>query len=188
MSKARKVLSLLTRMVLFLLMSALLWNFVINLLTDTAPKNKITVYISAEPDALKDRELSYALEKKMPEGIRMVRCHAFKYLMVDSSAFSKGDLYVLSESEAGQYAGLFSPLSEEFLSLPGALVLDGVPCGVRVWDHLAHGGCAGSYIGFEETDSDWYLFFGKDSVHNPASESASDGLSADIARAFLDLE
>ena len=188
MSKIKKALSLMTRMVLCLLLCALFWNFVINLLTDTRPENKITVYVSVEADALKDREMSFTLEKTKPEGIRMVRCRAFRYLMVDSAEFAKGDIFILPETEAGEYARYFSPLDGEFASLPGVLALDGVPYGVRVWDHIAEEGCAASFIGYGTADADWYLFFGQDSLHNPASESASDGLAAETARAFMNLD
>ncbi len=188
MSKTKRILSLITRSVLCFLGCALIWNFVINLLTAAAPERRITLYVSIDADRLKDRELSHALEADLPEGIRMVRAHPFSYLLLDSAAFGQGDLYVLPEEEASALADRFCPLPEAFRDRPDILSFDGVPCGLRVWDGASGQGCAEEYIDYGAGAGDWYLFFGDGSLHVPGNPDAADGAALNVAAAFLETE
>ena len=186
MSKAKHILSLMTRAVLWFLLSALIWNFVVNLLTDAPPRDKVTLYVSAEATALRDRELSYALEQGMPSSVRMVRSHPFSYLMIGED-ISRGDLLILPESEASVYLDRFSPLPDEMRSLGPCFIAEGEIYGVRVWDSTSRTGCAASYIDYSSAEGDWYLFCGRDSIHIPSSEGSADSAACDAAKTFFGL-
>ena len=187
MSKAKRVLSLMTRMVLWCLLSALIWNFVVNLLTDVPPRNKVTLYVDAADTALRDRELSYALEQGMPASVRMVRCHPFSYLMIGED-ISRGDLLILPESRAAEYLDRFSPLPEELRSFGPPFTADGEVYGVRVWDSAGLTGCAASYIDYASSGGDWYLFCGRDSLHIPSEEGGGDNAACAVAEELFCLE
>ncbi len=187
MSKIKRVLSLTTRMVLWAMISALIWNFAVNLLTDAPPGDKVTLYVSAADTALRDRELSHALEEKgMPSSIRMVRCHPFSYLMIGED-ISRGDLLILPEKEAAGYLDRLCPLPEELRSFGTLYTADDDIYGVRVWDCAAMTGCAASYIDYSSAEGDWYLFCGRDSVHIPAAGGA-DSAACAVARELFGLE
>ncbi|MBR6705740.1 MAG: hypothetical protein IKI84_03545 [Clostridia bacterium] len=187
MNKAKRVLSLMTRMVLWSLLSALIWNFIVNLLTDVPPRDKVTIYISSVDTALRDRELSYALEQGMPSSVRMVRCHPFSYLMIGED-ISRGDLLILPESEAAAYLDRFSPLPEELRSHGPLFTADGETYGVRVWDSESMSGCAASYIDYSSSQGDWYLFCGRDSLHIPSKDGGADRAACGVAEELFSLE
>ncbi len=187
MSKVKRVLSLMTRMILWLLLSAMIWNFVVNLLTDAPPRDKVTLYVSIGDTALRDRELSYALEQGMPSTVRMVRCHPFSYLMIGED-ISRGDLLILPESEAADYLDRFRPLPEELRSHGSLFWADGKVYGVRVWDSAEMTGCAASYIDYASTGGDWYLFCGRDSLHIPSEDGAGDSAGCAVAEELFGLD
>ncbi len=187
MNKVKRALSLLTRMVLWSLLSALIWNFVVNLLTDAPPRSKVTVYVSAEDTFLRDRELSYALEQQMPSSVRMVRCHPFSYLMIGED-ISRGDLLILPESEAADYLDRFRPLPEELRSHGPLFRANGEVYGVRVWDSAGMTGCASSYIDYASSGGDWYLFCGRDSLHIPSEDGAGDNAGCAVAEELFGLD
>ena len=187
MSKTKRILSLMTRMVLWTLLSALIWNFVINLLTDAPAREKVTLYVSAGNPAFRDRELSYALEQSMPSSVRMVRCHPFSYLMIGED-ISRGDLVILPENEAAGYLDRFRPLPEELRSLGPLYAAEDVIYGVRVWDSAGMTGCAASYIDYSSSEGDWYLFCGRDSVHVPSADGSGDRAACAVAETLFSLE
>ncbi len=184
MSKTKRVLSLLTRMVLCFLSCALLWNFVLNLLTDAPDRAKVTLYVDIESDALRSRELSFALEEKKPSSLRMVRCHAFSYLMLGGADLVRGDLFILPESAAPEFMDSFRSLPEEMLSLGDPYLVNGTAMGIRVWDHALQRGCAAEYIGYTSSE-DWYLFCGSASLHLPSPDGGGDNAACAVAKVLL---
>ena len=187
MSKTKRILSLMTRMVLWALLSALIWNFVVNLLTDAPPRDKVTLYVSTGDTALRDRELSYALEQGMPSSVRMVRCHPFSYLMIGED-IGRGDLLIMPKKEAAGYLDRLSPLPEELRSFGPLFTQDGEIYGVRVWDSAGMTGCAASYIDYSSAGGDWYLFCGRDSLHIPSASDSADSAACAVAKELFGLE
>lgn len=144
MNSIRKLLRQLPAMLLWLVISVVLWCWVFTFLTDTAPKNKIALFINAP--SCRDTELALVMEKSKPEAIRMVKVHPFSYAMLDSEQITQADLYILRGSEAEQYGDWFA---EDCVRIRKA----GQPNGLD------------AYISFAAPEEDWYLFIGKNSVH-----------------------
>ena len=140
----RKLLRQFPAMLLWLVISVVFWCWVFTFLTDTAPKNKIALFIDAP--SCRDTELALEMEKSMPDGIRMVKVHPFSYAMLDSEQITGADLYILRRSEIEQYGDWFA---EDGMCIRKA----GQP---NMLD---------AYIDFDLPDEDWYLFIGKNSVH-----------------------
>ena len=61
--------------VLWTMLSLLFVGWIFTLITDTTPKNKVTLY--ADVSKIEDIELRLELEKSKPEDIKMVKVHPF---------------------------------------------------------------------------------------------------------------
>lgn len=133
--------------VLWLLLSAVLWGWIFTFVTDTTPDKKITVYCHTA--AVQDTAMAAALEKDMPEGLRMIKVHSFDYVMFNTDEINRGDLYIIPASEVQTFADSLVP------------VMDGQ--GVKVYDAAFGTGVAMQYIQYGSED--FYLFFGTGSVH-----------------------
>lgn len=137
---------LLPLMLLWLVLCAFFWGKVFMVLTDTAPENKITVFIDARvPD---ETALAVEMEKEMALPIKMVKVHSFTYAMMSADALSAADLYIVPASNVQEY-------QEWFAQEPEAMLI-----------HDGKTGAAEQYISYEDLPGEaYYLFFGKNSVH-----------------------
>ena len=163
-------------MILWAMLSALLWSFVFNLITDTDPAHKLTLFIDAEtPGAA---ELAAELEKGTGEGIRMVKVHPFTYAMMDAGEINGADLYIVSEDRFGQFAGWYAEVPESLREGHELRESDGVPKGIRI-----PGGAAQPWIVFG--DQPYWLTFGVRSRHLSAHENAVDDEAAAAAVRLL---
>ena len=144
--------------VVWLILSVVLWGFVFNILTDAPAEKKLVLF--AEVAGCRDRELSSALEKHRPEGIRFVQAHSFNYAMFDQSGLLNADL----DTEK---------FSADALTL---LELDGQPCGILVWD--GEKGSAADYLDYGE--GEYYLFLGANSLHAGEKDDAAYELLGEI--------
>ena len=140
----RKLLRQLPAMLLWLIISVVFWCWIFTFLTDTAPKNKIALFIDAP--SCRDTELALEMEKSMPDGIHMVKVHPFSYAMLNSEQITGADLYILRESEVGLYKDWFA---EDGMCIRIAGQQNGLD----------------PYIDFAAPEEDWFLFAGKGSVH-----------------------
>ena len=148
--------------VLWTMMVIVLGGFVYNQITDTAPKNKIVLY--ADLDHFSGAEaLAIELEKAKPDAIRMVQVHPFSYALFGSDALRGADLFIVPASHVETYRDWFAPLPEVFRDEKNVLLLDGVPCGLKVYDPSGEPNAAGSWIPYPEEPC--YLFFGAASPH-----------------------
>lgn len=182
--KFRKTLDALSLMLLWVIVSVFGWSAVFNTLTDTSAEKKLVVYADL-PDVA-STELAVALEEADLPGIRMVRAYPFTYAMMDSSGLERADLYIVSESEAEKYVSWFCPLPEEIVrsAEPSELLtLDGAAMGLRI----RKDGCPGaadSFLRYDQTGAvpgDYYLFFGKNSLHVSTNGGAADDLALTCA-------
>ena len=189
MKKIKKVFSLLPMLIIWLMISVFLWGFVFTRITDTDPLHKVTLFIDCQvPGSV---ELAVELEKNKQEiGIRMVKVHPFTYAMLDSSALRQADLYIVRQSDIDEYADWFVQLPEEMLVYPELLNRDGTALGIRIYSAEAAEGAADRYIDYTADGTiteDYYLLFGKESVHVPENEGAVDGAALDVARSLLSM-
>ena len=164
MKMLRRILSQLHTFVLWLLFSAMFWSWIFTFVTDTTADRKVTVYCKA-PE-IQDTRLAVALEETLPEGLRMIRVHAFDYVMFDVDAFYRGDIFIIPASELETYAEILAPV-------------DGQQ-GVKVYDAATGTGVAASYIRY--SDEDYFLFLGAGSPH------LEDGKALEVAHSLLSLE
>ena len=172
----------LPKYLLWLVASTILWLWIFTFLTDAPAAKKVTLY--ADVPGLAEPGLSVALEESMPAGITMIRAHAFDYFMFGDPRTGGGDLYVLPVSAFAEYRGILSPINPP----------EGTDCfydgdtayGVKVYDAASCEGAALDYIrytGEELPAEDYYLFFGKDSLHTGAQDMAAYA----VAESFLHL-
>ena len=188
MKTIRKLLSLMTLMVLWLLASIILWGFVFNLITDTSPEWKITLCVDAETPG--NTRLAVAMEEKLAGKTRMVKVRPFEYAMFDSGTLTGADLYIVPASHVETYLEWFAPVPEEMRGADGILAVNGVPMGIPAYDAKMKTGIAADCIRYEtptQEAEDFYLFFGKASVHLAANEKAVDNAALDAARCLLEL-
>lgn len=162
----------LPKYLLWLVASTILWLWIFTFLTDAPAAKKVTLY--ADVPALAEPGLSVALEEHMPEGIRMIRAHAFDYFMFGDPRTGGGDLYVLPVSAFAAYRSILAPIDPP----EGAdcYVDGGAAYGVKVYDAATGEGAALDYIRYTGKDlpaEDYYLFFGKDSLHTGAQDTAA---------------
>ena len=189
MKKVKKFFSLLPMLIIWLMISVFLWGFVFTRITDTDPKHKVTLFIDCQvPGSV---QLTVELEKNKKElGIRMVKVHPFTYAMLDSSVLRQADLYIVKSSDIDEYADWFAQLPEEMLVYSDLLSWDNIAWGIRIYNAETGEGAAVQYIDYTADGTvteDYYLLFGKESVHVPGNTGAVDDASLDIARSLLSM-
>ena len=188
MKTFRRIVSLVPLLVLWLMFSIILWGFVFNLITDAPPAQKIALYADAEtPGAT---QLAVILEEKLNGKVRMVKVRSFDYAMFDTGALTAADLYIVPASHAETYLEWFALVPQEMREESGLMTFAGVPYGILAYDADTGKGIAADCIRYAVQDGereDYYLFFGKRSLHLPDSENAVDAAAVDAARCLLNL-
>ena len=183
-----KVMKLIPLLILWLMFSIFLWGFVFNLITDAPPREKITLCVDAEtPGAT---ELAVLLEEKLNGQVRMVKVRPFEYAMFDSGTLTGADLFIVPASHVEIYQEWFCPLPEEWKEQDLILEIGGTVFGVRVYNAAEDKGVAKDcirYAGPNGEKEDYYLFFGKNSIHVAENEGAADNTAVDAARYLFDL-
>ena len=164
--------------IVWLILSAVLWGFVFNIVTDAPAAKKLVLF--AEVESCRDRELSAELEKHRPEGIRLVQAHSFDYAMFDEQGLLSADFYIVPAASVESYRDSFRALDPAKFSAEGLrlLELDGQPCGILVWD--GEKGSAASYLDYGE--GEYYLFLGANSLHAGERDDAAYELLGELLR------
>lgn len=163
MKTLKNIVSQLHTFVLWLLASAIFWGWIFTFVTDTSPEKKITVYCHVP--AVQDVALAAALEKQMPEGLKMIKVHSFDYVMFNTESIKQGDIFIIPASEIETFAEDLAPVGDE-------------QC-VKVYDAITGEGIAKNYIQY--ADEDFYLFLGAGSSH------LEDGKALEMAAELLTL-
>lgn len=188
MKKLKAFLDLVPLMLLWAMLSIFLWSFVFNFLTDTAPENKVVLFIDAPLQ--EESRLAVLLEEAVAEPVEMVQVRAFSYAMMDSTEIERADLYIVGASQAETYRGWFAPLPEALRPCGEVLEMDGVPCGVKVFDAAAGTGVAAEFISYAfpgKEPEDYYLFIGRNSLHVQSHENAVDDQAVACALRLLEI-
>ena len=137
-------------------------SFVFFQLTDTDPVHKITLYVDGEIRS--EEKLAALLEKGLPDSIRMVQIHPFRYAMFGSEALKSADLFIVPDSEREQFAEWFAPGD----------------AGIPVYDPASGISVAGEWILYRPEEV-YRLYSGAASPH------LEDGLAAKAAKLLIDL-
>ena len=189
MKTRKKVLGLIPMLIVWAMACVIGWSWVFLFLTDTDAAHKVTLFVDAEVPG--ETELAAALEKNLPEGIRMVKVHPFSYALMDDSELRAADLYIIREAEFETYRDWLRPLPENMPYQETAMRRDGVAWGLPAF--LTGGSCvavAGSSILYQNAlkkEEPFYLFFGKHSLHLEGNEGAVDDAAVNIACQLLAL-
>ncbi len=168
----RRLFSQLWMYVLWAVAAVMFWGWIFTLLTDTAPARKVTLY--ADVDRMEETLLAAKLEEELPEGIRMVQAHPFSYVIFNESLLANADIYIVPENEIAELADSFAPMRPP----EGAVCyeMNGEVCGIRVYEAASRTGAAASYITYRtdgDDSQDYYLFFGKNSLHTGEQDEAA---------------
>ena len=158
----------------WIVMAAFFWNWIFGILTQAKPEEKVSVFIGSYSNFY---EKYTELNESRPDYLKTVEVNAYK---VDSFYFStylsvfgydEGDILILPESKTDKegLAGRFGAITQEYLDLLpslGYMEKNGQTYGIRVHDK-ATGESLVNYIdyGAGEKEEDYYLFFGKNSLH-----------------------
>lgn len=168
----RAFLSAIPKYLFWLVASTIFWLWIFSFLTDAPTSKKVTLY--ANVPALAEPGLSVALESELPDGIRMIRAHSFDYFMFGDPATAEGDIYVLPVSAFETYRDVLAPIAP---AEGETLFYDGPTAyGVKVYDAATGDGAALQYIRYTGEDlpnEDYYLFFGKSSLHTGEQDTAA---------------
>ena len=134
MSVLKNVLSQWYRYLLWALMSVFFWGWIFGLLTDARPEKKLVLCVDRPEIA--EEALSEELERRRPEGIKLVAAHSFDYYIFDTEELRLADLYIVGENEAEKYIESFLPLEETGLPTEGRALwtYEGRAYGLLVFD------------------------------------------------------
>ncbi|MBR3019925.1 MAG: hypothetical protein IKH57_23095 [Clostridia bacterium] len=186
MGKIRKFLSLIPALIIWLMLSALVWGFVFTRITDTDPAHKLTLFIDAQvTDAT---TLAVQLEEHLGGNIRMVKVHPFTYAMLDGEQLKAADLYIIRADRMETYREWLLPLPEDFGE--AVYAADGESWGVLAYDAENKAGIASGYINYlppGEPEENYYLCFGLKTSHVQTQENAVDNAAIDAAKLLLSL-
>ena len=156
--------------------SALLWSWIFTFLTDAPPENKITLY--ADMKSFRWKELAIALEEEAPDGIRFVQVHPFSYALMNSEGLKQADLYIMTPAQAAEHREWIGPM-------PGNQETGGdeMPEGLLLYNAENGEGAAGSYLNYgEQPGENWYLFFGRQSLHTGEQDLAAEEIARGLIR------
>ena len=109
-ARIRKAAKLIPLLGIWTIAAVIFGSFVFYQITDTDPAHKITIYVDGE--LRNEAQLAARLEKELPEQIRMVQIHPFRYAMFGSAALKGADLFIVPDSEKDQFADWFVPGDE----------------------------------------------------------------------------
>lgn len=108
--RIRKAAKLVPLLGIWLLAAVIFSSFVFYQITDTDAAHKITLWVDGE--VRDEAKLAARLEKDLPESIRMVQVHPFRYAMFGSAALQGADLFIVPDGEKSQFADWLAPGEE----------------------------------------------------------------------------
>ena len=186
MNKIRRFFSLVPALILWLMLSVLVWGFVFTRITDTDPAHKITLFVDAEvTDAT---ALAVRLEEKLGGNIRMVKVHPFNYAMLDGSPLRAADLFIIRADHMETYQDWLLPLPEPLSGMEGEYVSRDISWGLLAYNAEIKSGVAADCINYQplgEPAADYYLCFGNQSRHIRTQPDAVDNAAADTAAILM---
>lgn len=188
MSKIRRFFSLLPALVIWLMLSVLVWGFVFTRITDTDPAHKLTLFIDTQvTDAT---TLAVQLEEHLGGNIKMAKVRPFTYAMLDGEQLKAADLFIIRADHMETYADWLTPLPEAMRESGQEYTREGEAWGILMYDAEAHSGTASGFIDYQppgEPEESYYLCFGNRSLHNPARTDAVDSAAVDAAKLLLSM-
>ncbi len=188
MNKFKKLLSLVPALVLWLMLSVLVWGFVFTRIMDTDAAHKLTLFVDAE--VTDGTALAVRLEEELGGNIRMVKARPFSYAMLDGAQLQAADLFIIRADHMETYGGWLAPLPEEARGIGREYIRDGAAWGILAYDAETRSGIASGSINYQppgEPESDYYLCFGRQSLHVPGNPDAVDNAALDAVGLLLEI-
>ncbi|MBR5110745.1 MAG: hypothetical protein IK099_11155 [Clostridia bacterium] len=186
MGKIKAFFSLIPALILWLMLSALVWGFVFTRITDTDPAHKLTLFIDTQvADAT---ALAVRLEEHVGGNIRMVKVHPFTYAMLDGEQLKAADLFIIRADRMETYGDWLAPLPEEMRGEGPEYLRGGDAWGILAFDAESKTGLAADCVAYlvpGEPAWDYYLCFGNQSLHFPTQPNAVDSAAVDAAKLLL---
>ena len=145
-ARMRKAAKLIPLLGIWALAAVIFSSFVFYQITDTDAAHKITIYIDGE--IRNEAQLAARLEKELPDPVRMVQIHPFRYAMFGSAALKAADLFIVPDRDKSQFADWFAP---------------GDP-GIPVYQPETDVSVAGTWILYEPGET-YRLYTGAGSAH-----------------------
>ena len=170
---------------LALLGAAFLWSWIFtSFLTDTDPGQKVVLY--ANMRQIRGRELAIRMEEAAPAGIRFAQARPFSHALMNSDALRTADLYIMTAEQAEEYRDWIAPLPAglpEKAKRAEVLAVSGLEeekpeekteAGIRIFDGAAGEGALAELLSYgDQPGEDWYLFFGRHSLHTGEQDAAA---------------
>lgn len=182
MKKKRKFLNLVPMMLMWLVLSVILWGFVFTRITTYQPQEIVALY--ADSELVQEKALAQMLYRE-GDGLKAVQVRPFSYAMFGGDELRNADLFIIPRENLDLYRECFAPWPEEMETEGVFHAWDGVNYGLKVYDAETKEGVAKSYILYENhlyVPQDYYLIFGNQSVH------AEDGLAVEYANRLMNME
>lgn len=181
----KKILRNLHRYVLWAIVSIVFWTWIFSRIVDAPASRKVVLY--ADLPTVEAETLSDAMEPALPEGIRFLEVNLFGNAVFSPSAVTRGDLYVVPESNVEMYLASFAPIDKS--AFPDAVFYekDGVAYGVCLFDRTTGLVHADAYFRFSPylEDDRCYLFFGTSSKHIGEWNGSADDAAIAVAQRIL---
>ncbi len=152
-------------LLLWSMLSVLIWSFVFNILTDAPRAEKLVIYANTDVthgELLADRLEQPEAGVRGPDSpVRMVRIYPFAHALMDSAELRGADLYLMTAADAETYREWLAPLPGRLADRPAEelLTLDGETVGVRLWQPGDPGGSLNETFAFAGPQA-FYLCFG----------------------------
>lgn len=182
MKKNSKFMNLLPMLLLWLVMSVILWGFVFTRITTYAPRDIIALYVDGAMQ--NEKALAQAIYKET-DGLKAVQVRPFSYAMFGGDELRNADLFIIPKENLDLYRECFAPWPGEMATDGVFHAWDGVNYGLKVYDAQTGEGIAKAYVLYENhlyVPQDYYLFFGNQSAH------LTDGLAAEYANRLMNME
>ena len=176
-------------LILWLMLCVILWGFVFTRITDTDRTHKIVICVNAETPGAAELEMKLDVQKS--GDIRMIQVKPFTYAMLDSSVLHDADLYIVQESEADQFFEWFDPLPESLTGSEKIWKKEETIYGVLFYQPEMGSNLYTQYISFRDEEGktdNYFLFFGKNSLHIAGHDGAVDDEALHFARVLLSQE
>lgn len=182
MKKKRTFMNLVPLLLMWLVLSVILWGFVFTRITTYQPQEILALY--ADGELVQERALAQMLYRE-GDGLKAVQVRPFSYAMFGGDELRNADLFIIPRENLDLYRECFAPWPKEMETEGVFHAWDGVNYGLKVYDAETKEGMAKSYILYENhlyVPQDYYLFFGNQSVH------MEDGLAVEYANRLLNIE
>ena len=169
-------------------LSLILWLWIFTFVTDAPRESKIVLFVNTP--ACRETELAVALEEDRPEAIRMVQVHAFNWAAMSTDPLIWSDLYIVRSSDIPDCLEWFAPLPEELAASGECYLSGGIPVGLKVRSSADGSAVASSFFTWTAENApgeDYWLFFGKRSLHLSGNPDAVDDHAVPIAKKLLSL-